>query len=258
MKPSARLAAILFALGVLWIGGSAVHAQNTAAAASQGAHPTEAEIDRAITKIKADPNLGTSREVRRLKWVGKDRPPPKKDNSSLAWLRSLISWIGESARILLWVVVGIAIVALVLYLTRFLGDMGPRMGKSRRVTPTHVRDLDIRPESLPDDIGAAAIGLWQRNEHRAALSLLYRGLLSRLAHEHGVPIRDSSTEGDCLALALQHLPEDRSAYVSRLVKVWQRAVYGGKDPDAQTVSELCNEFAAALDRRNPPLQAQPA
>ena len=74
-------------------------------------------------------------------------------------------------------------------------------GDDAFVAPTHVRDLDIRPESLPDDIGAAARALWDRGEHRAALALLYRGLLSRLAHVHRLPIRDSSTEGDCLALA---------------------------------------------------------
>src|SRR4029079_6929748 len=75
------------------------------------------------------------------------------------------------------------------------------------VAPTHVRDLDIRPESPTDDIGAAARQLWDRGEQRAALALLYRGMLSRLAHVHRVPIRDSSTEGDCVELASAQLPE---------------------------------------------------
>ena len=34
-----------------------------------------------------------------------------------------------------------------------------------------------------------ALGLWERGEARAALSLLYRGLLSRLVHTYQVPIR---------------------------------------------------------------------
>jgi hypothetical protein len=118
--------------------------------------------------------------------------------------------------------------------------------------PTHVRDLDIRPESLPSDIGAAARQLWDSGEHRAALALLYRGLLSRLAHVHKVPIRDSTTEGDCLSLAVQHVDETRHAYVAQLVRTWQRAVYGGAEPDTATVHALCDAFGRTLDRAHAP------
>jgi hypothetical protein len=113
--------------------------------------------------------------------------------------------------------------------------------------PTHVRDLDIRPASLPPDIGAAARALWDAGQQRAALALLYRGLLSRLAHVHSVPIRDSTTEGDCLALAAEHLPTPRHDYVSRLVGVWQHAVYGHEEVSAVAVHDLCDGFAPALD-----------
>ena len=112
-----------------------------------------------------------------------------------------------------------------------------------------MRDLDIRPESLPEDIGAAARALWDRGEHRAALALLYRGLLSRLAHVHRIPIRDSSTEGDCLALAASHLPQRSREYASRLVRVWQRFVYGGQHTEAATVHALCDDFGVARSAR---------
>src|SRR5690606_9992514 len=121
------------------------------------------------------------------------------------------------------------------------------------VAPTHVRDLDIRPESLPDDIGAAAWSLWEHGEHRSALSLLYRGLLSRLVHAHALPIRDSSTEGDCLALAERYLASDRHDYVSQLIRTWQRAVYGGENPQAPDIRRLCDDFAQAL-RASAPAQ----
>ena len=44
------------------------------------------------------------------------------------------------------------------------------------------------------------------------------GLLSRLVHVHGVPIRASSTEGDCLALARPRLAEPSARYAARLVR----------------------------------------
>jgi hypothetical protein len=132
-----------------------------------------------------------------------------------------------------------------------------RVGKGRSerfYAPTHVQDLDIRPESLPDDIGSAARALWDRGERRAALALLYRGLLSRLAHVHQVPIRDSTTEGTCLVLAATHLSEERHEYASRLVRIWQRSVYGGHEADTTAVYALCTGFRAALD----PVALEPA
>jgi hypothetical protein len=114
-----------------------------------------------------------------------------------------------------------------------------------------VQSLDIRPESLPDDIGAAARGLWDGGEHRASLALLYRGMLSRLAHVHRVPIRDSSTERDCLTLAANHLTPAACNYASFLVRVWQQSVYGGENAQPATLHQLCDDFAGMLGTRSP-------
>jgi len=90
--------------------------------------------------------------------------------------------------------------------------------------------------------------LWDRGDTRAALALLYRGLLSRLAHVYEVPIRDSSTEGDCLLLAGRVLEARRAEYATRLVRTWQRAIYGGLSIDAAVVYELCDSFDQHLDK----------
>ena len=138
---------------------------------------------------------------------------------------------------------------LVIYVVRLVRERGlPRVPKPF-AAPSHVRDLDIRPESLPDDVGAAALALWQRGEQRAALALLYRGSLSRLVHVHAVPIRASSTEGECLALARPRLATASARYVARLVETWAAAVYGARRRRRRAPSQaLCGEFAAALDR----------
>ena len=160
----------------------------------------------------------------------------------------MIGFVAQSGRALFWVGIVALALFLVSYLVRVLSGGRDGVGEGQFVTPTHVRDLDIRPESLPPDIGAAARQLWDRGEHRAALALLYRGLLSRLAHVHKVPIRDSTTEGDCLSLAVAHLDEARHAYVTQLVRTWQRAVYGGREPDNATVYALCDAFGRTLDQ----------
>jgi Domain of unknown function (DUF4129) len=216
-------------------------------AAPVGQAPTRAEIKSAIEVVKADPSLAPERTVRSLKWVGSSDPEPRQNQGSFQWLLDLMGWFAQSARVLVWVTVALLAGLLVVFVLRLIKERSPSMGPARKIIPTHVQDLDIRPESLPDNIGSAARELWDSGEHRAALSLLYRGLLSRLVHVHNIPIRDSSTEGDTLELAASRMREDKRDYVTRLIRVWQHAVYGGQAPDSGTLHGLCDEFAPALD-----------
>jgi len=124
--------------------------------------------------------------------------------------------------------------------------------------PSHVRDLDIRHESLPADIGAAARTLWERGQARGALSLLYRGALSRLVHLHAVPIRASSTEEECVRLAARTLDRPDSDFLARLVQAWELTVYGSRLPDGAEVLALCAGFDAHLGRQHAPDAPLPA
>jgi hypothetical protein len=215
-----------------------------AVAAQAAPRPTESQVVAALAQLEADPNLGGSKQTRRLRWAGSDAP--RSARTVPAWLSSLFAWLAATARALLWVA-GILLVALLgLYLKGIVKARGERAKVVDLTAPSHVRDLDIRPQSLPADIGGAALDSWQRGEHRLALALLYRGLLSRLAHRHAVPIRDSTTEGVVLELAARYLPVERSAYVAKLIRAWQHAVYGGIDPTSEEMHLLCSEFSAAL------------
>lgn len=211
--------------------------------------PTRQEIVAAVEKLRADPNLGVpeTRRVLRVNTSQSNETANPRSPGWLSWIGDAFSWLAASARILVWVV-GILLAGVLALVIKRLVESGA-VG-SRPIAfamPTHVQDLDIRPESLPDDIGGTALELWERGEHRAALALLYRGLLSRLAHAHGVPIRDSSTEGDCLTLATARLTPQRSVYVTQLIRLWQRAVYGKVDPTEEEFRALSTGFAAAMD-----------
>ena len=208
--------------------------------------PGNADIAKALTRVKADPNLTDERTIKMLRW--KDAAAAKRPTSpAWAWLVGLFRWVDQSARVLMWCVIAVLAGLLAFYLVRVFHRRIPSTREDAFVIPTHVGDLDIRPEALPDDIGAAARQLWDRGEHRHALALLYRGLLSRLAHVHHVPIRDASTEGDCLALAVQHVPLHLYQYAARLVHTWQQFVYGRLDVQPESVYRLCDEFDAQLD-----------
>lgn len=217
-----------------------------------GQVPSAQRIEAAAKMLRKDPNLGADYKMRTLRWV-KGKPSREVEHSSawVEWVAGLFGWFAQTSRFLFWGAVAVLAAFLGIYLLRLLRERPARALADRFTAPTHVRDLDIRPESLPDDIGAAARQLWQDGQRRGALALLYRGLISRLVHVYEVPIRGSSTEGECLALAAPRLGESPQRYASRLVRIWQLAVYGGRDPSTEAVFALCDEFGGAL----PSLQA---
>jgi hypothetical protein len=208
----------------------------------------------ALDRVAKDPNLATERTARTLRWAkneeaARDVPAWLQSLTGIArFVRGLFGWFASSARILLWVGAAILAALLAIFLLRLARSWrGPLQLPESFVAPSHVRDLDIRPESLPDDVGTAAALLWDRGEQRAALALLYRALLSRLVHAYSVPIQVSSTEGDCLALAAPRLTATAGGYMTRLIGVWQNAVYGGLSPSSVAVHALCAEFGPLLD-----------
>jgi hypothetical protein len=231
-----------------------------AAAQSGSSHatserPTAGEIRRALAVVKADPNLATERTITVPRW---NRSARARSTSLPAWFGGFIEWINESSRMLWWLTGATLAGILVVYIIRVVRVAGGLPVHSRALgVPTHVQQLDIRPETLPSDVGAAARAMWDRGEGRAALALLYRGMLSRLAHVHGVPIRHSSTEGDCLALSADRLPPAGFEYASRLVNIWQRAVYGGEPASTPSVHVLCVDFEPALNRASQLAAAAP-
>ena len=214
---------------------------------------SETEILDALDEVRADPNISPQRTFRTLRWIGDDDRPEEREASGWRnWVDGLIEWISNASRLLLWIIIIFFLGLLGLFLKRVLGgSYGSSTRPGPAQAPTHVREMDIRPESLPDDIGVPALALWERNDQRAALALLYRGLLSRLVHAYGVPIRESSTEADCLSLAKPHLQSESAEYAAWLVRVWQHAVYGAREPTDDDVRALCSRFDRSFPSPTP-------
>jgi hypothetical protein len=105
--------------------------------------------------------------------------------------------------------------------------------------PQAVFGLDIRPESLPGDVPAAAWAAWESGDPAAALALLYRGALACLVHRDGLEIAPSWTEGDCLVAVKSRGARESADYLARLTAAWQSTAYAHRPPSREEAQALC-------------------
>jgi hypothetical protein len=114
-----------------------------------------------------------------------------------------------------------------------------------------VLDLDIHPDSLPDDVSAAAIELLRAGRLRDSLSLLYRASLSSAVHRFGGTLGAHHTEREVLKAVKVALDDTRARYFADLVATWQRVVYAGEAVSPEAVLPLCAGFSTHFDRQPP-------
>jgi len=213
---------------------------------------TREQVQAAADTVRAAPLLPGKKQQKFLRWKPKEQDKaakkrPEKTTSWWRWMYELGQNLAQGTRLLMWLALaGLAAFVLV-RLPAWLRLRGDRQAEKNTVAPpAQVGTLDIRPDSLPADIGGAAAALWQRGEARAALSLLYRGALSRLVHVHGVPIRAACTENQCLYLAALHLPPASLPFFTAVVQAWQSLAWGHQQPADAEVLALCNRFEQQL------------
>ena len=248
-RPAARLAPCLAACLTLGLASGAWAAVSGAAAdaAPVGTYLSRDEIRSAAVKLRADPNLGGERTLRTLRW---NQPKQAKAAQTPQWLTGLFDFLAQSSSLLLWIAGALGAAIAVVWGVRMLRERAPAAAIPQHGVES-LHGLDIRPESLPENIGAAALELLEAGREREALSLLYRGALSRAVHRHGIAIAASATEGEALRAVNAALDPPRAAYFADLVALWQRTVYAGESVVRDPIARLCRGFAESLEGAAP-------
>jgi hypothetical protein len=221
------------------------HAAGQPGAAQSEASPSRAAVQAAVEELRRDPNLGRDKTIKSLRWVDRTTEAPELKEPP-NWIVGLFQFLSQAASVLLWVAggIGLAIAAIWVYRVVRVRRSGQRLPAPGTVS--HVQDLDIRPGSLPADVGGAALALLAAGRTRESLSLLYRGALSRAVHNFSVAIGESYTEGEALRAVALRLDPVRTQYFSALVALWQRTVYAADIPASEPVATLCREFSPVL------------
>ncbi len=209
-----------------------------------------ASMDAAVARLRLDPNIGGQTKVRTLRWVTNSNPRPA--SASNNWIIGLFNYAGQFGGLLLWIAGAAAVATAVVWIFRLLKSVEPRAVLSRPEVDDHrVLDLDIHPDSLPDDVSGAATALLRAGRLRDALSLLYRASLSSAVHRHGATLAAHHTEREVLKTVQGTLDEVRARYFADLVAIRQRVVYAGEAVAPDAVLPLCTGFSACFDPQPP-------
>ena len=175
--------------------------------------------------------------------------PENRSYSLPLWIEQAILFLAQSIKWILYGVI-IAIVALlIIHHEKWLHGFGIGRNPSRSIvaSPQILFGLDLRRETLPEDVSTAALDLWKENKGRQALSLLYRATLIRLMAEHSCRFQKGYTEGECVGVARQQSPESLSQYFSQLAGHWQNLAYGHTMPSHETMENLCQNWSTLFN-----------
>ena len=183
-----------------------------------------------IAEVLKAPEFPHEREV--LRWRPREEEAPAEMPDF-----SLGRELAEIARLLLWLAIGAGLVYLAWRLYRAAPRFAPAPSAAYR-PPETMFGMALAPESLPQDVAAAALALLGERRMREALALLYRGTLSQLVHRRGVELLASHTEAEVLGLA----PQEHAPYVESLVAAWRACAYASRPPAPDAVQALAQGY----------------
>jgi hypothetical protein len=213
--------------------------------------PQQAQVRRQIDQVFAHDDLRGYRCAEQ--WELRVKPRLEKDKRQSqpllpAWLGAILSGLFKAALIL----GGVALVAWLLWRYAAPLHFGGGGAAALRLA-TEVGGLDIREESLPDDVAGAVRALWKQGQRRAALALLYRATLSRMVSRQALQLHHGATEGECLAHARKAhaagtLDSASLNLADQATTLWLNAAYGARWPADDAVADLCSRWQANFDR----------
>ncbi len=206
-----------------------------------------------ITKVLAGKEFGE--KVTRYYWVPKEKIKTEPNSAWMKLLEKAFKYLAglfenvaplaaNSGKFLLWCVAGVVIAFLLVKYFRLREWLDGRFGKRQKTyTPPEIMfGMDLRPESLPEDIGASCLALLDKGRKREALSLLYRGTLSRLVNLYSLEIHASFTEAECCDTVRNHRPETEGTFFAALTGLWVSLAYAHRNPDGENCRRLVTEW----------------
>ncbi|MCZ6872599.1 MAG: DUF4129 domain-containing protein [bacterium] len=164
--------------------------------------------------------------------------------SIMGAIRGLFKHLAKGLEVLLWVVV---VLLFSYFFYRYRDSLQRFIRAEKKVarqphTPDVLFGLDVTQASLPKDVPDQVRALWQAEQYRPALSLLYRATLSSLMHQYDFVFSDEHTEGECASIVSLRGDPKLSAYTQQLTYFWQQVAYAHRLPESAQVDVMCQQW----------------
>ncbi|MDH5765267.1 MAG: hypothetical protein OEZ38_04555 [Gammaproteobacteria bacterium] len=147
--------------------------------------------------------------------------------------------------LLLWLLAAVVVIYIIYWVLKFYGVIVPRKKAAiddLAPPPEILFGLDVRKDSIPDDVAGEVMNLWSKGRHREAVGLLYRSTLSLLIHHFSFKFYDGHTEQECAGIVKQSGNLDLSNYVGLITRNWQKIAYAHQVPVESDIQLLCDKW----------------
>ncbi|MDF1629526.1 MAG: DUF4129 domain-containing protein [Alcanivoracaceae bacterium] len=228
--------------------------------AQASAAPRAGEAQQQAVEILAGDDFMPTHIEQTWQLRNKDSAMEKEEDPQNSWLYRLLSWLFDGAggitgrddsslpslaeilRIVLWSVAISLLLWTLWHYRNWLASL-PRRWRSTTSPITHIAGLDIRRESLPDDLQQAVMEQAQRGNYRQALSLLYRGTLSQLASTANFAVLPGATESEVLDYCQQTHPDRPGVLLlGEITALWMDVAWAHRLPGTEQITLLSQRW----------------
>jgi hypothetical protein len=189
----------------------------------------------AITAVLADPVFGQDKDDWTWRWRRQAEPASDDGYQWLPGIGKAIELLAQALTVIAWILAGLGLAAAIFVLIRYRER---QRGATVQARAPFLFGLDLRPESLPTDVAAAARAALAAGNVVEALSLLYRGALLALIEGTQIEFACGDTESDCLRRVAGRLPAAAERCFAALVDAWGLAAYGRLPVPVTTVEQI--------------------
>jgi hypothetical protein len=198
----------------------------------------------AVAKAYQNKDLAPKEKV--TVWEPKNKKKEKEviNNRSFEGLESVFkavtAFIAFMAEYGLWILLALFLAFLVWKLRDWMPWQGEKTTSKRELDALSESDV-LNLETLPNDVSQVVQQLWPQ-QPRAALALLYRASVEKLADRLGIHFPPGATEAECLRRSKRLSQPESEAVFQRVVRAWQAAAYAHRLPDQNEFELLLGDW----------------
>ena len=208
-------------------------------------------VSDAVKKAYLDKNLSPKEKYSVWEPIDKkkkkDKPKSKTTFPGLEGVIGMISsGIGFVAEYGLWCLLAIVLSWLIWKSADWMPWLKDKMPVKRELDALTEKEV-LSLDTLPSNLSSAVKNLWAQ-QPRAALALLYRGSVEKLAERLGTPFPPGATEAECVRRSRRLAQPESEAIFQKVVRAWQAAAYAHRLPNAEEFEALIEEWSMRWEK----------